>query len=241
VSGVDTHSARVDNVLSAAYEAGELADEHGERRELFPSGVDRRQGEGLRNLVVSEGATQTLEVGFALGLSCLHMCSGLLRNGAAEPRHVAIDHTEAEYWGNVGRLLVERAGLADLVELIELPSQVALPRLQLEGRRFDLAFVDGDHRFDPAFVDLYFTTKLVRPGGLIIVDDMWMPALRVAVAYFEANLGLELLPDAMPDGFRWRWRPFSREIRPGRGHTAVLRMPPEPDTRPWDHFVDFRR
>jgi predicted O-methyltransferase YrrM len=229
----------VDAVLAAAYDAGAIEDEYGVRRDLFPSGVSRRQGEGLRALVAAERATSTVEVGFAVGLSCLHICSGLLRGEAGQPHHVAIDPTERSYWGNAGKLLVERAGLDELVELVEVESQLALPRFVEEGRRFDIAFVDGDHRFDPAFVDLVFMDRLVRPGGVIVVDDMWMPAVRVAVSFFEANLGHELLPDALPDGFRWTRGFYRRGIRPGRGETAVLRLPPERVDRPWDHFAPF--
>ena len=58
-------------------------------------------------------------------------------------------------------------------------------------REFDLAFVDGDHRFEGVFLDLYFMTRLVKPGGLVVVDDMWMPSVRTAVAYVEKNLGLD--------------------------------------------------
>jgi hypothetical protein len=44
----------------------------------------------------------------------------------------------------------------------EEESQVALPRLMSDGLRLDLAFVDGDHRFDPAFVDLYLVSRSIR-------------------------------------------------------------------------------
>jgi predicted O-methyltransferase YrrM len=92
----------------------------------------------------------------------------------------------------------------DLVEVIEEESQLALPRLVSEGREFDLAFVDGDHRFEGVFLDLYFMTRLVRPGGLVVVDDMWMPAVRTAVAYVERNLAVTVETDALPNAFRWR-------------------------------------
>ncbi len=188
----------IQQTLDDVYAAGSIPDEDGRARNVAPDGVTQAQGAALADLVASEKASSTVEVGFALGLSCLHICTGLLRSGAAEPSHVAIDPTEAPHWRNAGRLLVERAGAAPLLELVEEESQVALGRFLAEGRRFDVAFVDGDHRFDPAFVDIYFMTRLVRPGGLILVDDMWMTSVRLAVSYFEANLGLELLSDAVP-------------------------------------------
>jgi hypothetical protein len=54
----------------------------------------------------------------------------------------------------------------------------------------DAAFVDGSHRFHEVFVDLYFLRKLVRPGGLIILDDATWPSVATAVRYFDLNLGL---------------------------------------------------
>jgi predicted O-methyltransferase YrrM len=232
---------RIEQELATAYAEGWIEDEDGRRVDLVPDGVNDAQGRALTDLVAAEGAQRSVEVGFALGLSCLHICAGLLRAGSAEAAHVAIDPTEAPHWRNAGRLLVRRAGAEGMVELIEEESQVALGRLLAEERRFDFAFVDGDHRFDPAFVDIYFSTRLVRPGGLIVVDDMWMPAVRLAVAYFEANLGLELLPDAGPAAFRWRpRRRLAKGVREGDGEMAVLRVPDPPPDRPWDHFTDFR-
>lgn len=229
---------RVRATLDGAYARGSIVDESGDDRPVRPDGVDEEQGRALSELVAAEGASRTIEVGFALGLSCLHICAGLLRSGAEDPRHVAIDPTEGPHWKNAGLRLVESAGASGLVELIEEESSVALPRLFAEGERFDFAFIDGDHRFDPAFVDLYFMTRMVRPGGLILVDDMWMAPVRLVVAYFEANLELELLPDACEGAFRWSRRP-RRGVRDGSGRMAVLRTPDPAFDRPWDHFVDF--
>jgi predicted O-methyltransferase YrrM len=230
----------VERELRAAYDAGAIPDDDGRQVPIEPDGIDEADGRALADLVEAEAASRTIEVGFALGLSCLHICSGLMRAGAGGATHVAIDPTEEAHWRNAGRRLVERAGLEETVELIPEESQVALPRLFAQGRRFDLAWVDGDHRFDPAFVDLFWMHRLVEPGGLILVDDMWMPALRVAVAYFEANLAMELLSDAFAGAFRWeRRRRRSPGVRPGSGRVAVLRTPDPPVDRPWDHFVEF--
>ena len=59
---------------------------------------------------------------------------------------------------------------------------MALPRLVAKGVTADAAFVDGSHRFHEVFVDLYFLRKIVRPGGLIVLDDHWWPSVRTADA-----------------------------------------------------------
>lgn len=47
-------------------------------------------------------------------------------------------------------------------------SQDALPTMQ---SKFDFAFIDGDHGFPVAILDYYFMGKLLRPGGIMAVDD----------------------------------------------------------------------
>jgi predicted O-methyltransferase YrrM len=229
----------VDRTLAAAYASGTVRGDGGHEHAVYPTSVDQAQGEAIRALVVAERAARTLEVGFALGLSSLHICAGLLEVGQADARHVTVDPTETWFWHNAGRRLVEAAGLSDTVEIVEESSHVALPRWTTERRQFDIAFIDGDHRFDPCFLDIWYALLLVKSGGLVVVDDMWMPSVRMAVAFFQSNVDLELLSDAMPGAFRWNRRLPWRKVRPGVGTTAVLRKPQIHVERDSDHFVPF--
>jgi len=68
-----------------------------------------------------------------------------------------------------------------------------LPRLAAEGFVADAAFVDGSHVFHRVFVDLAFLHELVRPGGLIILDDCQWPSVATAARYFELNTGWQPL------------------------------------------------
>ena len=220
--------------LDDAYGRGSVSDAAGAPVELAPHSIEREQGEALRDLAIAEAAERTIEVGLALGMSALFLCQALLPRGG---RHVAIDPFQRESWNGAGLRTLRDAGVNELVEVIEEESQLALPRLVAERREFDLAFVDGDHRFEGVFLDLYFMTRLVRPGGLVVVDDMWMPAVRTAVAYVERNLAATLEPNALPNGFRWRRRRLSRGVPAGTGDTAVLRLPKERPALRWDEFV----
>jgi predicted O-methyltransferase YrrM len=220
--------------IDRAYEAGWVSDSDGSPVDLSPHSIDRAQGEALRELAVGEGAERTIEVGLALGMSALFLCQAVLQRGG---RHVAVDPFQQESWNGAGLRTLREAGVEDVVEVIEEESQLALPRLVTEGREFDLAFIDGDHRFEGVFLDLYYMTRLVRPGGLIVVDDMWMPSVRMAVAYLERNLSVTLEPDALPNGFRWRRRLLGRRVPSGRGDTAALRLPSDRPELRWDDFV----
>jgi predicted O-methyltransferase YrrM len=226
--------AELEQFVDEACRRGSVPDETGEPVSLVPHSVEPQLGAAIRDLALARGAERTIEVGLALGMSALFLCQAVL---ARDGRHVAIDPFQQESWNGAGVRTLREAGVGELVEVIEEESQLALPRLVVEGREFDFAFVDGDHRFEGVFLDLYFMTRLVRPGGLIVVDDMWMPSVRTAVAYVERNLGATLAPDALPNAFRWRRRPLSRGVPSGTGDTAVLRLPGEPQDLRWDEFV----
>ncbi len=63
------------------------------------------------------------------------------------------------------------------------------PRLLIEGRRFDLAFLDGNHRFEAVFLDLIHAGRLLKEGGIVFVDDTQLEGVRRAVEFCVTNLG----------------------------------------------------
>ena len=202
-----------------------VARSDGTLHDLFPVAASAAEGEALRGWVLREGATETIEVGLGYGVSALHVLEGLLANAdPAAPRHVVIDPHQATRFSDCGLQFLEEAGVAGMVEHHEEVSETALPRLLGEGRSFDLAFVDGNHRFDGVFVDLFYLGRLVRPGGIVFLDDYQLPAVARAASFFASNLGWTLEEVSAPDDLH-RW--------------AVLRTSAVPDARPYDHFVDF--
>jgi predicted O-methyltransferase YrrM len=114
--------------------------------------------------------------------------------------------------------------LAELVEFHAEESQVALPRFLTEGRRFDLAFVDGNHRFDAVFLDLVYLGRLVRAGGIVFLDDYQLPAVARAASFCVTNMG---------------WKSEEVSAADDLHQWAVLRTSHLPDTRPYDYYVDF--
>ena len=201
-----------------------IARSDGSVRTLAPIAVSAAEGEALRGWVMRERAARTIEVGLAYAVSTLYICEALLESGADEIRHVALDPYQASYYGDAGRQVLEEAGVSGLVEFREEESQIALPRFVAEGRAFDLAFVDGSHRFDRAFLDLVYLGRLVRPGGIVFVDDYQLPAIRRAASFCLTNLGWRLEEVSAADELH-QW--------------AVLRTSDVPDTRSHEDYIDF--
>jgi len=191
---------------------------------LFPVAVGPAEGAAIRSWVVRETAACTIEVGLGYGISALFVCDGLLSSGAPDARHVVIDPYQDTRFAGCGLQFMDEAGVAGMVEHHAEESQTALPRMVREGRRFDLAVIDGNHRFDAVFVDLYYIGQLLRPGGVVFVDDYHLPGIKRAVSFFVTNLD---------------WSLEEVSTAEDRHHWAVLRTSAEPDARPFEYFVDF--
>ncbi|HEY7174685.1 MAG TPA: class I SAM-dependent methyltransferase, partial [Micromonosporaceae bacterium] len=154
----------------------------------------------LRDLLIAERVENVVEVGLAYGSSALAIGEALLAVGRPRPRHVIVDAFQGTAWSNVGWNLLRSAGLDAIATLMVAPSSIALSRPVVDGFVADAAFVDGSHRFHEVFVDLYFLRKIVRAGGLVVLDDHWAPSVRAAVRYYERNLGWTRVPGAFDGG-----------------------------------------
>jgi predicted O-methyltransferase YrrM len=154
---------------------------------IFPVAVYAAEGEARREWVLREGATRTIEIGLGYGISALFICEGLLGNADPVARHVALDPYQATRFADCGLQFLEEAGIAQMVEHHAEESQIALPRFLGEARRFHLAFVDGNHRFNGVFLDLVYLGRLVRAGGIVLVDDYQLPAVARGVVLCDES------------------------------------------------------
>jgi predicted O-methyltransferase YrrM len=189
----------------------------------------------LRDLLISESVETVVEVGLAYGSSALAIGEALATVDAPQPRHIVIDPFQELVFSNIGWDLLRAAGLDPITDLMAVPSSFALPRLATEGVIADAAFVDGGHRFHEAFVDLFFLSRIVRPGGLVVLDDDWWPSVRSAVRYYEQNLGWTAIPAAFADGtYGHMSRDPAAEMVP---RCRALRLP-DPSSEP--SFKEFR-
>jgi predicted O-methyltransferase YrrM len=166
---------------------------------LFPVAASQAEGEALSDCVRRERAAHTIEIGLGYGISALYMCEGLLTNGESTTRHVVIDPHQATRFADIGVQVLDEAGVAGMVEFHAEQSQVVLPRFMSQGRAFDLAFVDGSHHFEAVSADLLHLGRLVRPGGIVFVDDYQLPAVARATSFTSTELGWAVEDVSDPD------------------------------------------
>ena len=147
---------RPDPAIEAAQRAG---DEAG----LPAIAVAPNQGKLLHLLARVHGARTILEVGTLAGYSTIWLARALPEGGRVVTLEINPAHAE------VARANLERAGVADRVEVRVGPALETLPTLT-EHAPFDLAFIDADKPNNPEY--FRWALRLSRPGGVIVVDNV---------------------------------------------------------------------
>ncbi len=116
----------------------------------------------LEALVRATGGRAVLEIGTFVGTSAAWMARGLAADGR-------IDTLEADAArADRAEGFLARAGLGDLVRVHRGPALATLPGLA-DGA-YDLCYIDADKTGYPAY--LGHAVRLVRPGGLILADNV---------------------------------------------------------------------
>ncbi len=181
------------------------------------------QGMILYELCRSVQPRSTLEIGMAYGFSTLFLLAALAQN--QKGTHTAIDPFQSSSFNGIGLTLAleSSALLADrnAFQLIEDRSDRVATDFARSGQRFDLIFIDGNHRYDDVLTDFYLYSQLAYDGGIIILDDMWMRSVKTAADFIRTNRS-----------------DFKELASPSRKLCLFQKV--GNDSRRWDHFTRFR-
>jgi predicted O-methyltransferase YrrM len=128
--------------------------------------VPPEHGQFMAFLARLTGARNALEVGVFTGYSSLSVAMAMPEDG----RIVACDISEE--FTSVARRYWKEAGVEHKIDLRIRPALETLRELMAQGRRgaFDFAFIDADKT---SYANYYeCALELLRPGGLIMVDNV---------------------------------------------------------------------
>lgn len=124
--------------------------------------LPRAAGELLHLLILASGARVGVEVGTSYGYSGLFLASALAANGG---RLITIDKSAKKVMQ--AREHFARAGLADVVEVVQSEAAAALAKI---AGPIDFALLDADKQ--PALDYFNALAPKLRPGGVIATDNI---------------------------------------------------------------------
>jgi len=148
--------------------AGEDPQMQGIRERSLAQGLPAIQvpedvGRLLAVLIAASAATRILEIGTLFGYSSILMARALRGRGTVDSLEVNPKHV------SVARENLEATGFENVVTVHEGPASETLA--SLPGASYDLAFIDADKGGYPDY--LRESLRLVRPGGMIVADNVW--------------------------------------------------------------------
>lgn len=136
------------------------------RLEMPEIQVSAEEGRLLQLLVSLSGARRVLEIGTLGGYSAIWIARGLPADGRVVT--LEIDERHAAVASDFAR----RAQLGDIIDVRLGHALDSLRAIENAGEPpFDACFIDADKENYPAYLD--FTLRLVRPGGLILGDNVF--------------------------------------------------------------------
>jgi caffeoyl-CoA O-methyltransferase len=128
--------------------------------------VDTLHGRLLRLLTEAVNAQRVVEIGTANGYSGLWICLGLLTTGGRLITHEINTRT-----ASLARQNFHRAGVGHMVTVVEGDAHQTVTRLH---EPIDILFIDADKAGYPDYLNKLL--PLVRPGGLILADNVSRPS-----------------------------------------------------------------
>jgi predicted O-methyltransferase YrrM len=145
------------------------------------SHTSKAQGVFLQKMFDIAKPTQSLEVGFAYGISAMFILEKHRELSSKIGSHIVIEPDT--YWGTAATYNIEKEGLLKYLQIKEGYSDKILTQLFQGNFRIQYAYIDTTKLFDVVMQDFYFINKILDCGGIIILDDCggtWPGIQRVA-------------------------------------------------------------
>lgn len=166
---VHLHDDLYDYLLDVTLREPEVLRQLREETACHPYGsmqITPEQGQFMALLVEITGARKLLEIGVFTGYSSTRMALALPPDGRITALDISAEYTATarRYWA--------LAGVSDRIDLRLGPALETLAALAGEGaiNSYDLAFIDADKTSYDGYYE--YALQLLRPGGLLLIDNV---------------------------------------------------------------------
>lgn len=189
-------------ILKSLYRDREVRHPDG-RTFRLSSEQDELNCAALHQTVRAMQPQNVIEIGMAYAVSTLSILTAMQSNQTG--KLISIDPYIGWPTGvEVAKHQIASAGLADRHEHVQDLSQYAMPRLIGSGYRPQLIYIDGHHGFDFAFTDMFFTDRLLAPGGVMVFNDVGWRSVHKVIRFLEKYRDYRELQVGLPLTFQGR-------------------------------------
>jgi Methyltransferase domain len=152
-------------------------------------------------------------------------------------RHWAISPSDQEF-EIVDRYCRDRRIRTEQVTFVKDASESILPGLRLPA--LDLILIDGRHGFPAPYIDWFYTASRLKPGGHLVVDDVWLWSVQILhdflmaqpewrhVAYFERRTSVFKKLGEGSERLEWTQQPLVARGGRMKWIDGQVRMDPGP-------------
>ena len=182
------------------------------------SNININEGKTLQYLIKKYSCKKCLEIGMAFAISSYYI---LQTNNYV--KLVSIDPYQSTQWKNIGLKILKKYNLISRHKLIQKKSYEVLPiLLQKYEKTFDFIFIDGFHTFDYTLLDVFYSIKLLKKNGILVIDDVLHNGVSKVISYIDTNYNL-----------------FLKKIVLKNIHTIGIYQVIEKDDRNWNFHNKF--
>lgn len=148
------------------------------------SAIKKEEGENIQKIIKKYNLNNCLEIGMAYGISAFYILSS-----KKDIKLTSIDpyQKDEKQWNSMGIKLLQYVKLNKRHNLIEELSYIGLPKLLNKNKSYDFIFIDGWHTFDYTLLDFFYADKLLKLGGIIVIDDVLHKGVNKCIKYVETN------------------------------------------------------
>lgn len=169
--------------LSEILETSKTIDANGNTRTIDDN-ISATESKILYEMFTKSNATHSIETGLAFGTSALVFTQGHKdKNNDQYPVHFAIDPNQSTDYAKAAYLALEKEGSLNMVEVLEGPSHMEIPKLIEKGVKVQCAFIDGWHTFDYTLIDFFLIDKILEAGGYVAFHDCYGRAKQKVIRY----------------------------------------------------------
>jgi len=152
-------------------------------------GFDREQLQAVYRFALEQGERLTfLETGAGNSTLVFHFL---------QPAEVISIAPDQDLFDRIAAVRDQMDLSSSVSRFIVDASEWALPRLAQERDSpfVDFALIDGEHNFPNVFLDFFYINYMLKPGGVIMVDDLQIYSCHLLARFLELEWDFERVLD----------------------------------------------